>query len=274
MEKRKILICLFFSIYTTTIIAQDKYTEASLDTAVENAVNPVAFVTKLQMQPNFTWKDDKATQINLTTRILEPSATIGLPFIKSKDPSKVYTIYRLEVPIVGQTFPKQPALDATGLADLTIVDVVSFKKNWGMFGAGTGLIIPTYNPSPISGGKWCAGLLGVVINTKTKGFLWGASVQQFFSVGGSSSKSSRNFMLFQPIVNKLLGGGYFMSCSPTMLFDWENNTYSVPIILSFGKAFAKNLSAFFGPQYMMSGPGKGDFTFQFQINAMFPPSKK
>jgi hypothetical protein len=142
----------------------------------------------------------------------------------------------------------------------------------GNVGLATGLIIPTINPAPISGGKWCAGLLGVVINTKTKGFLWGASAQQFFSFAGRSSKPSRHFMLFQPILNKILGGGYFISCSPSMLFDWENSTYSVPIILSFGKAFAKNLSAFFGPQYMMSGPGKGDFTMQFQINAMFPAS--
>jgi hypothetical protein len=255
-------------------MAQVAPPEPGLDAAIENAVNPVAFVTKLQVQPNFTWKGEKARQINLTTRILQPSATIGLPFIKSKDPSKIYTIYRLEVPIMGQTFPKQPAMDATGLADLSIVDLVSFKRSWGMFGGGTGLIIPTINPVPISGGKWCVGLLGVAINTKTKGFIWGASVQQFFSFAGSDKKAARNFMLLQPIVNKLLGGGYFMSCSPTILLDWENDLYSVPLILSFGKAFAKNLSAFLGPQYMISGPGKGEFTLQFQINAMFPPTKK
>jgi hypothetical protein len=269
----KIRLGIFFLLFSSSMIAQEKPTEAGIEAAIENAVNPVAFVTKLQMQPNFTWKDDKARQLNLTTRILQPSATIGLPFIKSMDPSKVYTIYRLEIPIIGQTYPKQPALDATGVVDLSIVDVVSFKKSWGMFGAGPGLIIPTYNPSTISGGKWCAGLVGVAINNKTKGFLWGASVQQFYSFAGSSSKPTRNFMLFQPILNKILGGGYFISCSPSMLFDWENDTYSIPMLFSFGKAFAKNLSAFFGPQYMLSGPGKGDFSLQFQINAMFPPSK-
>jgi hypothetical protein len=131
---RIILIFLFITKCSTTITAQDKPTESGLDAAIENAVNPVAFVTKLQMQPNFNWKKDMARQINLTTRILQPSATIGLPFIKSKDPSKVYTIYRLEIPIIGQTFPKQPALDATGLVDLSLVDVISFKKSWGMLG--------------------------------------------------------------------------------------------------------------------------------------------
>jgi hypothetical protein len=50
------------------------------DDAAANAANPLAFVTKFQVQPNFTWKDDKARQINLTSRIIQPTTTIGLPF--------------------------------------------------------------------------------------------------------------------------------------------------------------------------------------------------
>jgi hypothetical protein len=81
-------------------------------------------------------------------------------------------------------------------------------------------------------------------------------------------------MLFQPIFNKVLRGGYFVGVSPIMLFDWENSNYSVPLAISLGRAFAKNLSAFISPQYMVSGPNKGDVILQFQLNAMFPPSKK
>jgi hypothetical protein len=254
-------------------IAQEKPADA-LGDAAANATNPMAFVTKLQVQPNFTWKDDKARQINLTTRIVQPTGSVLLPFIKSKDPSKVYTIYRLEVPIIGQTYPKQPALDATGLSDLIIADLVAFKKNWGIIGGGPGLLIPTTNPEQISGGKWCAGLATVVMNTKTKGFLYGALVQQYFSFAGSSTRNNRNFMLFQPIINKILNGGYFIGFSPVMTFDWENDAYSVPLIVNFGKAFAKNLSAFIAPQVMVTGPNSGDVTLQFQINAMFPSSKK
>ena len=248
--------------------------EKNLGDAAANATNPMAFVTKLQVQPNFTWKGDMARQINLTTRIVQPTASVGLPFIKSKNPAKVYTIYRLEVPLISQTFPSKPALDATGLSDLIIADLVAFKQSWGIVGGGPGLLIPTMNPTQISGGKWCAGVASVVLNTKTKGFMYGALVQQYSSFAGSSSKPGRNFMLFQPIINKVLQGGYFVGFSPVMTFDWKNNDYSIPVILSFGKAFAKNLSAYIAPQYMISGPNKGDFTLQFQINAMFPPSKK
>lgn len=255
--------------------AQEKQTaDAGLGDAAANATNPMAFVTKLQVQPNFSWKQDKARQLNLTTRIIQPTGSIGLPFIKSKDPAKVYTLYRLELPLIGQTYPSKPALDATGLSDLIVLDLVAFKQKWGLLGIGPGLIIPTNNPAPISGGKWCAGITSVALNTKTKGTQFGVLVQQFFSFAGRSSRSKRNFMLFQPIYNKVLGKGYFIGVSPIMTFDWKNSAYSIPASVSLGKAFAKNLSAFIAPQYMLSGPGKGDFTLQFQINAMFPPSKK
>jgi hypothetical protein len=78
-------------------------------------------------------------------------------------------------------------------------------------------------------------------------------------------------MLFQPVINKLLGGGKYLSFSSIFNFDWENDLYNIPVGVNFGKAFAKNLSLLFGPEYVVSGTNKGDLTFRFQINAMFPP---
>ena len=46
---------------------------------------------------------------------------------------------------------------------------------------------------------------------------------------------------------------------------------NIPLGLNFGKAFAKNLSLFIGGEYVVSGPGKGDFTVRLNINAMFAP---
>ena len=170
MHKAVIFILSLFLALSSlvTVEAQDKTTESNIGDAASNATNPLAFVTKLQIQPNFVWKEDKARLIILTTRIIQPTASVGLPFIKSKDPSKVYTLYRIELPIIGQTYPKNPAFDATGLSDIILLDVVAFKQKWGLLGIGPGLIIPTINPAQISGGKWCAGITGVILNTKTK----------------------------------------------------------------------------------------------------------
>jgi hypothetical protein len=258
---------LIFLVHKTK--AQEGVTEAA-----GNATNPLAFVTKLQMQPNLTWKGEKARILNLTTRIIQPTPTILLPFIKSKNPDKVYTLYRLELPIIGQTYPEAASLNATGVADLILLDVVAFKKSWGLLGAGPGFIIPVMQPVQISSRKWGTGLTLVMLNTKTKGLQWGALAQQFFSFGGDSQRPSQSFMLFQPILNKILPAGKFIQFSPIMNFNWTNQTYNIPIGLGFGKAFAKNLSVSVGGEYVLSGPDQGDLTIRMNLNAMFPPAKK
>jgi hypothetical protein len=240
--------------------------------AAANATNPLAFVTKLQLQPNFTWKKEEARVLNLTGRIIQPSRSIGLPFIKSKDPSKIYTLFRLEIPLIGQTYPKTPVLNATGLSDLILLDVIAFKQNWGLLGTGPALIIPVMKPEPLSSRKWGAGGVLVALNTKTKGLQWGALGQQFFTFGGDENRSSQSFLLLQPIFNKVFAGGRFIQFNPIMNFNWTEGTYNVPLSITFGKAFAKNLSVSIGPEYVISGPQEGDFTIRFNLNAMFPPS--
>jgi hypothetical protein len=115
--------------------------------------------------------------------------------------------------------------------------------------------------------------LFVTLNTRTKGIQLGVLMQQYFTFGGDNQLPNQGFMLFQPIFNKILGGGYFLQFNPIMNFNWTNGTYTVPLSLAFGKAFAKNLSASFVPEYVVSGPSQGDFTLRFQLNAMFPTSK-
>lgn len=266
-----LLLVLSFFIIISSLSAQSDNNE--LGDAASNATNPLAFVTKFQVQPNYSFKEDGANQINLTMRILQPSKTIGLPFIKSKDPSKVYTIYRLEAPIISQTFPENPSFDATGISDIILLNAVAFKQKWGIVGVGSGLIIPTASEAQIGSGKWSAGLTGVYLNTKTKGIQFGALAQQFFSFAGESDRADQNFMLFQPIFNKILSKGLFLQFSPIMNFNWENDQYNVPLSLVIGKAFAKNLTMSFGPEYVVSGPNQGDFTLRLNINTMFLPTR-
>lgn len=245
--------------------------ESDVTKAAGNATNPLAFVTKLQVQPNYTFKDNGGDVLNLTTRIMQPSKTIGLPFIKSKDPSKVYTIYRLEVPIISQTMPNHN-LDATGLSDIILVDVIAFKKKFGLLGIGPALMMPTASSTYLGTGKWNAGLAGVFM-TKAYGLTLGVLAQQYISFAGDSNRDDQNFMLFQPIVTKILHDGYYVNFSPIMKFDWEKDAYSIPLGINFGKAFAKNLSMFVGGEYVVSGPSQGDFTIRLNINAMFAPIK-
>ncbi len=265
MTKIFLLLFLFISV---NLIAQE---ESDVTKAADNATNPLAFVTKLQFQPNYTLKDNGGDQLIMISRIMQPSKTIGLPFIKSKDPSKIYTIYRIEMPVVSQTFPNNLG-DATGLSDFILIDVIAFKQKKGLFGVGPALIMPTATSEFLGAGKWSAGLAGVYM-TKAFGLTLGVLGQQFVSFAGDSSRQDQNFMLLQPIITKIFKKGYFMNFSPIMKFDWENSDYNIPLGVSFGKAFAKNLSMFIGAEYVVSGPGQGDFTIRLNINAMFAATK-
>lgn len=270
MKRVSVVILVFHCLIA---FGQEQPKENTLGDAAANATNPLAFVTKFQIQPNYTIKNESAIQFNLTARIAQPSASIGLPFIKSKDPSKIYSIYRFELPIIGQTYPMSSNLDATGLSDLVIIDIIAFKKDWGILGVGPGLIVPTASENVIGSGKWSAGVTGLYLNTKTKGLQFGVLAQQFNSFAGESGRATKNFMLFQPIFNKILSKGYFLQIAPIFTFDWENDNYNFPLTIAIGKAFAKNLTMNIGPEYVISGPNKGDFTIRLNLNTMFAPAE-
>ena len=265
MRKRKILFVIAVLFLTSSFtLAQE---ESDINKAADNATNPLAFVTKFQIQPNYAFKDGGGDQLIMVTRIMQPSKTIGLPFIKSKNPSKIYTIYRLEAPVASQTLPNSD-MDATGLTDFILVDVIAFKTKFGLLGVGPTLSIPTASSPMLGTGKWSAGLAGTFI-TKLLGLRVGVLAQQFVSFAGDSQREDQNYMIFQPFVTKIFKKGYFMNISPIMKFDWENDAYTIPLGINIGKAFAKNLSVFIGMESVLSGPNKGDFVLRLNINTMF-----
>ena len=262
-----LIIALIFFLFNIKLNAQKKGDE---ENAASNATNPLAFVTKLQFQPNYNFLDEGGDQLSLISRIIQPTESIGLPFIKSKDPSKVYTIYRLEFPLISQTLNDSiNVVNGTGISDMVYLDVISFKQKWGLLGIGPALIMPTASPEFFGSGKWSAGLAGVVLYTKTKGMQIGALAQQYVSFAGNENKEDLNFMFLQPIFNLILGKGFFFQFSPTIKLDWQKSEYTLPIGPSIGKAFAKNLSMSIGTEYLVSGPSKGDFIIKLNINAMF-----
>ena len=206
IKKGKDLLVIAILIITSSLaLAQE---ESDVKKAADNATNPLAFVTKFQIQPNYTYKNGGGNQLILVSRIMQPSKTIGLPFIKSKKPSKVYSIYRLEAPVASQTLPESD-LDATGVTDLILVDVIAFKTKFGIMGVGPALSLPTANSPNLGTGKWSAGLAGTFI-TKVLGLRVGVLAQQFFSFAGDSEREDQNYLIFQPFATKNFKKGYHM----------------------------------------------------------------
>jgi hypothetical protein len=160
-------------------------------------------------------------------------------------------------------------LNATGLADMTFADNVAFKTSWGKFGFGFNLSFPTATAPVLGSGKWMAGPSGVIFYNKPKHMMLGLVVNQYFSYAGSPSRPPVCYMNVQPFIDVIFNKGYFIMINPICTLDWQNGNYTVPLALGFGKAFAKNLSCYVMPEYVVSGPTRNTFIIQFNLNGMF-----
>ena len=181
MKKRASLIVLSF-ILLSLCKAQDQ--KASITQAASNAVNPMAQVIKFQMQPNYSIFYGGGQQINLMTRIITPYNGILLPCFKSKN-KKLFSMARMEIPIVSQTYDSTSSLNATGLGDITLSEVLVLKTSWGKVGAGPNLGFPTATSTVLGSGKWTAGFVVMIMYSKIKNFMAGLVVSQFFTYAGS-----------------------------------------------------------------------------------------
>jgi len=242
--------------------------QATITQAAANAVNPLAQVIKFQMQPNYSIFHGDGQQINLVTRIITPYHGILLPFFKSKN-EKIFSMARLEIPILSQTYDSLSSLNATGLGDITLSEVLAVKTSWGKMGAGPALGFPAATSPVLGSGKWTAGLVGMIMYTKKHNFMAGIVLQQFFTYAGSPSRPPSNYMTAQPFIYVIFTKGYFIMINPICTFDWQKGNYTIPLALGFGKAFAKNLSAYIMPEYIVSGLNKKSFVIQFNLNTMF-----
>ncbi len=258
-----LLVC----ILCTVCKAQDKQQSVNQAAAV-NALNPAARVIKFQVQPNYSVFKSGGQQLDLITRIVIPYDGVYLPFFKPKD-KKYFTMVRVEIPVISQTYDPASPLNATGLGDINISEVLARKFSWGKIGFGPCIGFPAATEPVLGSGKWTAGLVAVAIYNKPKHLMLGIFVNQYFSYAGSSSRPSKNYLTAQPFIDYIFNKGYFIMVNPVCTFDWQEDNYIIPLAMGFGKAFAKNLSAYIMPEYIVSGSTKKSWVIQFNLNTMF-----
>lgn len=264
MKKRMVLtVC---TVLLCTVSFSQKQ-PGSLTEAATNALNPIAQVFKLVLQPNYYMYNNGGNAISVMTRCITPINAVLIPGIKTKN-KNIFSLVRVEFPITSQTFGSQPELNATGLADMTLGDAVAFKTSWGKWGVGFNLGFPTATETVLGSGKWTAGPEAVIFYNKPKHLMLGLVMNQYISYAGSPSRSDVNFMNLQPFIDIIFNKGYFIMINPILTLDWQNENYTIPLALGFGKAFAKNLSCYIMPQYIITGQNKKTAIIQFNLNGM------
>lgn len=133
-------------------------------------------------------------------------------------------IARLTLPYATRT-----ANGASGMADSTLFDLVTFDRSWGRFGVGVVALLPT-GKTGISAEKWALGPAFGVVTQRPWGLI-GAFNQNLFTVAGDDTRPDVNVSTLQPLLNIGLSQGWSVGLSDmTFVYDWEQSAFtSLPL---------------------------------------------
>jgi hypothetical protein len=137
-------------------------------------------------------------------------------------------------------FPTTPNPGSqTGMGDLSLFDVATFRQSWGKWGFGPALVFPTATSSALGQGKWQAGPALAAIYTGTKNLTIGAVVQNPISFAGSSDRPAVNSLFITPTITYNLHHGWFAGYSDfEWSFDWrDSGAATIPLGAQAGKIF-------------------------------------
>ena len=129
----------------------------------------------------------------------------------------------LYVVVPGSVSSQGQPSGETGVGDLQLFDLLTFKQSWGRWGFGPAFVFPTASADALGTGKWQLEPSVVAMFTGVKNLTAGAVVQNPISFAGSSSRPSVNNMTITPTLTYTLSKGWFAGISDyDLTFDWEN----------------------------------------------------
>ena len=194
--------------------------------------NPAAPVTYIQFR-NILVPDIAGTTGVTNSLQMQPVLPIG-PF----DSLPLVQLMKITMPlyVVVPGTEDQPA-GASGVGDLQLFDLVTFKESWGRWGLGPAFVFPTASADALGAGKWQLGPSVVVMFTGIENLTAGAVVQNPISFAGSSSRTTVNNMIITPTLTYTLKKGWFVGLSDyNLTFDWENGgAATIPLGFQVGK---------------------------------------
>ena len=197
-----------------------------------------------------------------------------VPFSLSKDWN---LITRTIIPII-QVPDLAPGVNGTtGLGDVNVSLFLSpAKVGPVIWGVGPIISFPTATESILGTKKLSVG--PTVVGLRIQGhWLYGALVNNLFSVAGPSARPDVNQMLVQPFVNYNFTHGWYLVTSPVITANWEvkpDERWVVPVgggvgkIVHFGKLPVNAHTQFF--RNVQRPGGTSSWSARFQMQFLFP----
>jgi len=226
--------------------------KSSSDRDIADANNPLANMVAFNIQ-NYYYSELYGTDATTNTAWLRYAQPFGR------------WLMRASLPL--PTSPDRPGVDSvSGVGDFNVffAYLVSDPSSPKQFGIGPLLAAPTATNDALGADTWQAGAALVYFDGSSKLIQWGGllTYQTDFSGDGEPV----NMSVLQPFLFIQLGKGVYTGTAPLWLFDFESNSYSVPLGVRLGKVMRTGhtvFNVFVEPQVTILHDGVGQPKVQF-----------
>ena len=233
------------------------------------AQNPVGNLVSVPFQnnTNLNFGPDRRTQNILNIQPVIP--------VSMSDDWNIIT--RTIVPVISQPLPDGERTN--GIGDTVFTAFLSpAKPGHFIWGAGPVVQVPTNSNSDLGNRNWGLGPSLVVLRLE-KGDPWvyGALVNNIWSLSDSGSGGSYNNATIQPFINYNLPDGLYLTSSPVITANWKaesSQRWTVPVGGGIGKIFHLGklpVNAQLSAYYNVVAPDDGpNWQIRAQVQFMFP----
>lgn len=248
---KKTAACLFFSTLASNAYAADPPADAA------QANNPLANMTAFNMQ-NYYIGDVSESNKDANQFWFRYAQPFSLGESK--------WLLRASLPV--NTYPSPPTGGhQTGLGDLNLFTayLIDTGNPAVSFGFGPQITAPTATENALGTEKWSAGLVNVLFNASSPKIQYGYLASWQHSFAGEGDRSDVNVGAFQPFVFYQLGGGTYLRAAPIWNYNFQNDSYGVPLGLGMGQVIRQGKTVynfFIEPQASVADDGPGQPRWQ------------
>jgi len=227
VRKKKLTLFALFTV--VALITMPVWAEQSHEELAKAAQNPIANMISLPFQnnTNFNVGPENGTQNILN---IEPV----IPFSLGKEWN---LITRTIMPVISQPGFVQGQDTQFGLGDIQFSAFLSpAKPEEFIWGVGAIAQLPSHTDDRLGSTEWGLGPTAVALRIDGP-WVYGALVNNVWSLGGDDEKKYNNFLL-QPFLNYNFGKtGTYLSTAPILTANWRTGDWVVPLGGGMGQIF-------------------------------------
>jgi len=229
--------------------------------AADNANNPLPPKTQLHVKPSYTFPNGSS---RYTAELLfEPLLRYDGFLIPDLRVAGFSSVARVQISAESLENAEGPA---SGLADLTFVDVVARAFGPIHAGLGYGAVFPMATSPSLGQGKLQLGPAATVRIEPASWLKIAALTQVIWSVAGSCQSPDLAYVSVQPFITVHLPEAMIIESNAPMKFYWRGTGSTLPVNLGFGHAFSSRFVGEVQGWYTLADEGQNDIKLLLFLN--------